>query len=173
MKPGGKKVFLEVNGFSGIEHIITGDDDLFLQKVKRETNWSIQFSYDLESSVLSDAPSGFRHYKAQRTRHISGAKHFTFPIQLSYTIYFFTKLFIMLAFIILLTLNLIFSFTSIIIILTYFITGIFMYVMARKTNQIYLVIYYPIWEIYYLISHIILGPIGIFGKISWGQRKLE
>ena len=72
-----------------------------------------------------------------------------------------------------LTSNLKFSFTSTIILLPYFITGIFIYAMARKTNQIYLVFYYPVWEIYYLISHIILGPLGIFGKISWGQRNIK
>ena len=76
----------------------------------------------------------------------------------------------MLSLITLLTPNLKFSFTSTIILLPYFITGIFIYAMARKTNQIHLIIYYPLWEIYYLLSHIILGPLGLFGKISWGKR---
>ena len=45
-----KSVFMEVNGFSGINHIITGDDDLFLQKVAKMTNWKIQFSTNLTKS---------------------------------------------------------------------------------------------------------------------------
>ena len=168
-----KSVFMEVNGFSGINHIITGDDDLFLQKVAKMTNWKIQFSPELESSVPSNAPSGWAHFIAQRKRHISGAKYFSLPIQLGYALYFFSKLFIMVTFIILLTNNIGFYIPSLLFLLSYFPAAIFISVMARKTNQIYLIIYYPLWEIYYLLSHIFLGPLGLFGKISWGKRHFE
>ena len=165
-----KSVFMEVNGFSGIDHIITGDDDLFLQKVAKKTNWKIQFSSELESSVSSDAPYGWTHFITQRKRHISGAKYFSFPVQLSYTLYFFSKLFIMLTFIVFLTNNIETFIPIMLLLFSYFSTAMFIYVMARKTNQIRLIIYYPLWEIYYLICHIFLGPLGLLGKISWGKR---
>ncbi|SVD50820.1 uncharacterized protein METZ01_LOCUS403674, partial [marine metagenome] len=36
-----KQLFQEINGFSGIDHILTGDDDLFMMKVSRKTNLEI------------------------------------------------------------------------------------------------------------------------------------
>ena len=48
-----------------------------------------------------------------------------------------------------------------------------MYGIARKTNQIHLLVFYPLWEIYYLINHILLAPMGLFGKIAWGVRQAK
>ena len=54
--------------------------------------------------------------------------------------------------------------------LTYLLTYIILLRMLKLSKQAYLLILYPIWEIYYLINHIILGPLGLFGKITWGKR---
>ena len=36
---------------------------------------------------------------------------------------------------------------------------------------IYLLIYYLFWELYYLLNHIIIGPLGLLGKVKWGNRQ--
>ena len=143
-----------------------------MQKVARKTNWEIQFLPELDASVPSFSPSGWSHFISQRKRHISGAKYFSLPIQLGYVCYFFSKLLIMAVFIISIVINAGYN-LAVILLFSYLSTAVLMYVMARKTKQIHLLIFYPVWEIYYLISHIVLGPLGLFGKISWGGRHAE
>ena len=38
-----KELFIGMEGFSGIDHILMGDDDLLMMKVKKETDWKISF----------------------------------------------------------------------------------------------------------------------------------
>ena len=91
-------------------------------------------------------------------------------ISTSYTIYFLSKLILMVIF-----LYSIYKFgfgmyLIKLILLSYLLTFIILLRMVKLSKQTYLLILYPIWEIYYLINHIILGPLGLFGNITWGKR---
>ncbi|MFA5833193.1 MAG: glycosyltransferase [Bacteroidota bacterium] len=81
-----KKVYKEVNGFETIKHSISGDDDLFLQVLKRKTNWNIRYMISRESYVRTLPPSSFSQFVNQRTRHVSASKFYSKHIQLAYSV---------------------------------------------------------------------------------------
>ena len=81
-----------------MEKILSGDDDLFLQKISSQTDWNVQCCSDINAIVSTYAPVGYKHFTNQRKRHISAAKHFRFPVKISYTIYFLSKLILMVIF---------------------------------------------------------------------------
>ena len=85
---------------------------------------------------------------------------------------FITKFFIIVAFVLSLVID-IGHHLPVVLLFSYFPTVILMYGMTRKTKQNYLLVFYPLWEIYYLISHILLAPMGLFGNVSWGVRHAD
>ncbi len=63
-----KKVFEEVRGFQGIDNVASGDDELFLQKVLRETNYEIQFAKNKDAVVATKGIPELRGLIQQRIR---------------------------------------------------------------------------------------------------------
>jgi len=76
-----RRVWDEVGGFHKIEHSISGDDDLFLQLVARETQWGIRYCVDPKTFVLTMFPQSFGDFVNQRKRHFSAGKYFTLPMK--------------------------------------------------------------------------------------------
>lgn len=66
-----KKVFQEIIGYSGFEHVLSGDDDLLLQKIASQTGWKIQYLSQPESLVPSPAPKTVSEFVSQRLRFAS------------------------------------------------------------------------------------------------------
>jgi cellulose synthase/poly-beta-1,6-N-acetylglucosamine synthase-like glycosyltransferase len=79
-----KSVYKQLGGFEKIKHSISGDDDLFLQLVKSETQWKIRYMTSPESFVRTVPPSSFSQFVHQRTRHISASAYYPKKIQLIY-----------------------------------------------------------------------------------------
>ncbi|MEW5797425.1 MAG: glycosyltransferase [Bacteroidota bacterium] len=71
-----KKVYDEVGGFEKIKHSVSGDDDLFLQLVSRETSWKVRYMTDYDSYILTVPPTTVAAFVNQRTRHISASKYY-------------------------------------------------------------------------------------------------
>jgi glycosyltransferase involved in cell wall biosynthesis len=69
-----KGLFYKVKGFSSINHIPGGDDDLFINKVGNKTNTTIVV--DKAAFTLSEPPSTFYQWWRQKTRHYSTARFY-------------------------------------------------------------------------------------------------
>lgn len=69
-----KDVFLKNKGFSSINHIPGGDDDLFINKVANKKNTSIVI--DSDAHTLSEAKKTWDEWYAQKNRHYSTAKFY-------------------------------------------------------------------------------------------------
>lgn len=165
-----RSVYEEVNGFAGIDHLIGVDDDLFMQKIAKNTNWRIRYILNGDSSVNSASSENFSHFISQRKRHISTAKYFPFPIQLGFGLLYVAKFFILISFIILLLTSSVFNIHFCILLLTFILTFILLYFIAHKTRQTSLLLIYPLWELYYILNQIVLGPMGLLGRITWDSR---
>ena len=166
-----KKLFEEIGGFSGIDHILMGDDDLLMMKIRKQTDWKIRFMPDGNSAVLSDAPTGWRQFISQRSRHISASKYFPFSVKAGFGITFISKLFIMLFVVVLLVGNgRSHPNIALIIILPYLATFLLLIMMSIKVRQTSNILFYPLWEIYYLFNQLMIGPLGFFGQITWGKK---
>jgi cellulose synthase/poly-beta-1,6-N-acetylglucosamine synthase-like glycosyltransferase len=66
-----KSVFEEIDGYDGIEHFISGDDDLLMQKLSQKTDYEIQFLLDKDAIVESPGPTSIQEFIHQRLRFAS------------------------------------------------------------------------------------------------------
>jgi cellulose synthase/poly-beta-1,6-N-acetylglucosamine synthase-like glycosyltransferase len=92
-----KKVYFEVNGFENIGQFGSGDDDLLLQKISRQTSWKCGFLDSIDTCVITGANSSWRGFWQQRLRWASKAAAYPRIIMLAeiwiylfYTLLFFS-----------------------------------------------------------------------------------
>jgi len=69
-----KDVFLRNKGFSAINHVPGGDDDLFINKVATKENTAIVI--DPDTFTLSEPKKTFSEWFRQKTRHYNAAKYY-------------------------------------------------------------------------------------------------
>ncbi|MBI4418430.1 MAG: glycosyltransferase, partial [Ignavibacteriales bacterium] len=80
-----KSVWLEAGGFESIKHSVSGDDDLFLQHVRRTTSREIRYLSTPAAVVPTLPPRSVRSFIAQRTRHFSAGRYFPLSMQAFFT----------------------------------------------------------------------------------------
>lgn len=71
-----KEVFAEVNGFSGNEHLASGDDEFLMHKISNIYPEKVLFNPDINSIVYSKSQVDFNHFYEQRKRWASKWKHY-------------------------------------------------------------------------------------------------
>jgi glycosyltransferase involved in cell wall biosynthesis len=69
-----KNVFLRNKGFSSINQIPSGDDDLFINQVANSTNTAI--SIDPDTFTLSDSKKTWSEWLSQKYRHYTTSKYY-------------------------------------------------------------------------------------------------
>lgn len=69
-----KDVFIRNKGFSAINHIPGGDDDLFINKVATKHNTAIVI--DADAHTVSEPKKNWNDWFVQKTRHFSTAKYY-------------------------------------------------------------------------------------------------
>ncbi|UCD38068.1 MAG: glycosyltransferase [Fidelibacterota bacterium] len=70
------RVFEEVEGFKGVEHFISGDDDLLMQKVAATRDWKITFALGPDLAVPSPPPGSIGAFVRQRLRFASKGRYY-------------------------------------------------------------------------------------------------
>ena len=70
-----RQLFLENKGFSSINHLPGGDDDLFIHKIARKGNTAVVL--DPEAFTLSEAKKTFGDWMRQKQRHYSTGKYYS------------------------------------------------------------------------------------------------
>jgi hypothetical protein len=69
-----KDLFFKNKGFSSINHIPSGDDDLFINMVARKKNTAIVIEHD--AHTLSEPQSKWNNWLSQKYRHYTTAKYY-------------------------------------------------------------------------------------------------
>lgn len=69
-----KNLFFKVKGFASHQHILSGDDDLFVNETATKTNVAIQLNP--ESFVSTDPKTNWGDWMRQKTRHMSTGKYY-------------------------------------------------------------------------------------------------
>ncbi len=78
-----KSAFLNVDAFSGVSHIISGDDELLMHKIHRKFPGSVGYVFRKEATVLTDPPKNAVEFFNQRKRWASkGLKYQSVPYRL-------------------------------------------------------------------------------------------
>ncbi len=71
-----KKVFLEVDGYSGVSHLASGDDELLMQKIDAQTNYKIGFALGKDCVVRTKPNKDASQFLNQRRRWASKSLHY-------------------------------------------------------------------------------------------------
>ena len=69
-----RSVFFENKGFGSHAHLVSGDDDLFVNKYASKDNTAVEFSK--ETHTRSVAPASFPELFRQKRRHLTTAHHY-------------------------------------------------------------------------------------------------
>lgn len=74
-----KDMFESLGGFSGIDHLTSGDDELLMQKIAYSTDWGVRFCPACEAAVLTEPPRSLSAFFEQRRRWASKGAHYPHP----------------------------------------------------------------------------------------------
>jgi hypothetical protein len=159
-------VYDEVGGFEDIKHSVSGDDDLFLQMVRRKTTWQMRYVTAHGSSVPTFIPRTFREFVDQRIRHFSAGKHFSLPVKLFFLLFHSANLIILLS-----LLGAIAFGPSVVSFWPYVIKCIFdsllFFSAATVLNETRFGPLFLFMEVLVIIYNSLIGPLGFVKKFEW------
>ncbi len=168
-----KTVFDELSGFEKIKMSVSGDDDLFLQLVRRRTKRQIRYILNENNFVPTLPPINFRSFYEQRKRHFSAAKFFTFPLKSFFFSYHLSNLLLIIS-PLLFFINLLSLFTFTFIIIIKIISDILLYIRAQRIFKINITPFsFLFMELFYVLYNSIIGTLGILKKFEWKQARTK
>ncbi len=162
-----RKVYNEVGGFEQIKQSISGDDDLFLQLVRKQTDWDIRYVKTRASFVPTIPPANFRSFIEQRKRHFSASKIFTFPMMLFFFFYHLANLLLFLSPFIFLLHKISIPIFLASIIAKLFADALLVFSSAYTFDGSTYRCSFILMEIFYVLYNSLIGPLGIFKKFEW------
>ncbi|MBM4174958.1 MAG: glycosyltransferase [Ignavibacteria bacterium] len=94
-----RSVFEMIRGFTSINHSLSGDDDLFLQRL-RKSGKNIQLTSAKDSIVFSEPADSIKKYFRQKTRHLSASKYYPMKLKFLLGAYYIGNLFLTITFLV-------------------------------------------------------------------------
>lgn len=162
-----KSLFFKQKGFAWHQHILSGDDDLFVNKAATSTNVTVQLNPN--SFVYTESKRNFNDWSRQKIRHNITGKYYKSSDKIFLGIFYSANLFFYITTIALLIINIklwqlivgIFSFKFICQSLVY-------YFSFKKLKSQSVVLYLLVFDVLFVVYMYIFGTIGFFTK----QRKM-
>ncbi|HEY6952183.1 MAG TPA: glycosyltransferase [Bacteroidota bacterium] len=171
-----RRVFDEVGGYGAIKKSVSGDDDLFIQLVRRRTRWKIRYAIAAESFVRTSPPATFGEFVQQRTRHFSAGKFFTLPMKVFFAVFHASNLTIFLGlFSVFLSIEMLLPAAVAIVLKT--AADYLLFSEGRKrftaSNASSLVrpLNFLLTEILYILYNTCIGPLGFVKDFEWKPEK--
>ncbi len=161
-----RTVYDEVGGFENIRHSVSGDDDLFLQMVRRNSTWQMRYVTSPRSFVPTYSPLSFREFVEQRTRHFSAGKHFSFSMKLFFFLFHFANMIVLLSLLSAIVLG-----PSVVSFWPYLIKCIFdsilFFTVAPVFNETRFGPLFLLMEVLVVFYNSLVGPLGFIKKFEW------
>lgn len=166
-----RQVFEEVNGFAEHETLVSGDDDLFIQKVAHTTEWEIRFAAENSANVTASPVPTITEFLNQRSRWASKGIHYHNPFFVLYliSVYLF---YLILFFSIPISLYDEKLLPFLIIAFAFKLTADVL-LINKGTSMIQrrdLMKYFLLAEIFQIPYILYVGIAGLFGKFSWKEK---
>ena len=169
-----KKAYDEVNGFADQMNLSSGDDELLMQKISKETKYEVKFCLNKNAIVKTDLNSSLKKFYNQRKRWSSKGLFYSdnfLVIKLIGFYLFFIGMIIQPVLGIFNPLYFITFFISI------FLKLIFEFKILRKGttllfNKKILQSFIPA-EIFHIPYIVVAGISGAFGNFTWKDRKVK
>jgi len=169
-----KKVFEEVGGFKGIDHIASGDDMLLMHKIFGLYPEKVLFIKSPEVIVQTQPAPNLKAFFNQRIRWASKADKYDdkriFAVLL--LVYFFNG-WLMGLIIVSLFLNSIFYYTLGLIVAKTLVELLFLIPVAAFFSNSKLLVYFPFAQPFHILYTLVAGWLGKFGSFSWKGREVK
>ncbi|HDL19366.1 MAG TPA: glycosyltransferase [Bacteroidetes bacterium] len=169
-----RTAFTQVNGFTGIDDLPSGDDDLLMHKIHRTGKWKIRFTAEKTGIVTTQPEPTLKAFFNQRTRWASKSTHYgnrwiTAILSLIYLFYFY------------LTAGLIYFIffdphyllPPVLFLGKWLIEFLILQKACALTGRKDLLKYFPAAQFFQILYILIAGFRGVFGKYSWKDRVTE
>ena len=169
-----KKVFNEVGGFKGIDHIASGDDMLLMHKIFSLYPEKVLFIKSPEVIVQTQPAPTLKAFISQRIRWASKADKYDdkriFAVLL--LVYFF-NLWLMGLMITSIFFTSIFYYTLILIVAKTLVELLFLFPVAAFFSNSKLLYYFPFAQPFHILYTVVAGWLGKFGSYSWKGREVK
>jgi poly-beta-1,6-N-acetyl-D-glucosamine synthase len=169
-----RKAFFEVNGFSGIDHIASGDDMLLMQKIAQHFPEKVSYLLSKDAIVTTPAAKTWKEFFSQRVRWASKATNYNDIkiFSVLFLVYFFNCALLALLIAGFWMHFLWLAFGGILILKT-IIELIFIYPVAKFYDKQNLLNLFPFFQPLHILYTIIAGWLGVFGSFEWKGRRVK
>ena len=169
-----KEVFLELKGFTGIDDLASGDDELLLHKVASKYPDGIGFCKSREAIVYTHAKTTLNEFMQQRKRWASKSTKYKNKnlVVLGVTLWLF-NLFILLNFVLGFFESTFWTLTLISLFCKFLVELAFLVPMCSFAKRPKLLWYLPFLTIIHIIYFILIGILGNSGKYNWKGRMVR
>jgi cellulose synthase/poly-beta-1,6-N-acetylglucosamine synthase-like glycosyltransferase len=163
-------VYDEVGGFENIKQSISGDDDLFLQLVRRETSWHIRYVTAAKSFVPTVSPPDFGQFIQQRIRHFSAGRYFPISMKIFFLSFHAVNVLVVLSFVG----SLIFNQTELLVwpyLCKCIVDSVVFFTAAPVFGQRKFAPSFIFMEVLYILYNVLIGPLGFIKHFEWKPEK--
>ncbi len=170
-----KKTYEDVKGFQGNMQLSSGDDELLMQKIARETDYKVRFSLTRDSIVRTKGNPDLNKFYHQRKRWASKGlfyKNKSLIFMLLMIFLFYTGLLVQ-------PLLAVFFYPSVAVIFisSLLLKFLFEYLILKKGKEILFpalsIKHFLVAEFLQIAYIIIAGITGLFGNFEWKRRKIR
>jgi cellulose synthase/poly-beta-1,6-N-acetylglucosamine synthase-like glycosyltransferase len=169
-----KKVFYQVDGFSSIDKIASGDDMLLMEKISKQYLQKVNYLKSKDAIVTTEPSGSWSEFFNQRLRWASKARHYDnikiFAVQL--LVYFFNLSFLLLLIASIWNYKFLFWFLALWLAKT-IIEFPFVYSVASWFNQRSLMTLFFFFQPLHIAYTILVGFLAQFVKYEWKGRRVK
>jgi cellulose synthase/poly-beta-1,6-N-acetylglucosamine synthase-like glycosyltransferase len=166
-----KSIYFQLDGFGQFAPLPSGDDDLFLQRVRDETAWDICYASIPESHVSNAPPTSWRQFYHQRLRYASKGFFYPWSVSLALVSFFILNL----LFLLLPILSLWYFQFIYIVLLGLVLKGLVEYIFLKKAIEFFgdigHVHQFPIAFILHIPYVVTFGLLTQLHKYQWADAK--
>lgn len=172
-----RDVFYEMDGFNGIDHLASGDDELFLHKVAAKYPDKIGFCKSRDAIVYTDAKKDLIGFINQRRRWASKSTHYKNKgiVALGVVVWAFNFMLLVAGVVVLFFGNgtqLVSVFTAALV-AKLIAEGAFLYPLCHFAKRTGLLAYLPLLTIMHIVYIVYIGIAGNMGKYQWKGRRVN
>ena len=146
-----KSLFFKNKGFANHLHIPSGDDDLFIKEVAKDSNVIIEMSNN--SHTISKAKDSWSSWIGQKKRHFSTSSLYNLNVKFLLGFLPLSQLIFFCSLSLLITLKVSFVFWLPILVVKLLFSYLMNYFTMKKLNCVDLLFFQPFLEIFHLIFH--------------------
>lgn len=170
-----KSLFVELEGFNGIDNLASGDDELFLHKVAEKYPSKIGFCKSTEAIVYTDAKPDLPSFISQRKRWASKSTKYKDKkvVALGVCIWLFNLAILLALAGFIWMLPLVNWFLLAALGIKMLVEFVFMIPITRFAGRSSLLVYIPLLSILHTVYMVYIGLAGNTGKYDWKGRKVN